>query len=379
MSDKNRLSWVDTSKGISIILVVMMYSVFNVGQDADGVGLFHWVIAFATPFRMPEFFLISGLFLSQVIKRPWSHYADRRVVHYFYFYALWAVIHLVIKVGIAGHDPVGAAQDIAWATIEPYGVLWFIYLLAVFSATTKLAYGFKVPHSVVLAIGAALEIAATNHVADGGIVISGFTLNSYLVEQFANYFVFFYAGYLLAPKIFKLVDWAMDHAWQALILLFAWSAVEASLVFSPGFHLAPDHVDLGLAGLPVVRLVLAVAGAVALCVAGGLLSKLSLMNWLRWLGEHSLIVYLVFVLPMSFTRAALVKFHLVGNVTLASLAVMVVAIGFAVALYGLVRWTGRGKFLFERPAWAHIPGTPGSRQYTRAKAETAAAMAVPAE
>jgi hypothetical protein len=75
----------------------------------------------------------------------------------------------------------------------------------------------------------------------------------------------------------------------------------------------------------------------------------------------------------------LVKFHLVGNVTLASLAVMVVAIGFAVALYGLVQWTGRGKFLFERPAWAHIPGTPGSRQYARAKAETAAAMAVPAE
>ena len=34
-----RLDWVDTAKGISIILVVMMYSVFNVGQDAEGVGL----------------------------------------------------------------------------------------------------------------------------------------------------------------------------------------------------------------------------------------------------------------------------------------------------------------------------------------------------
>src|SRR6185437_14532460 len=135
-----RLSWVDSAKGISIILVVMMYSVFNVGQDADGVGLFHYVIAFATPFRMHEFFLISGLFLSLVIKRPWRAYADRRVVHYFYFYALWAVIHLVIKIGIASHAPVEAAQDIAWAVIEPYGVLWFIYLLAVFSAVTKLAY-----------------------------------------------------------------------------------------------------------------------------------------------------------------------------------------------------------------------------------------------
>lgn len=359
----NRLSWVDSAKGISIILVVMMYSVFNVGQDADGVGLFHYVIAFATPFRMPEFFLISGLFLSQVIKRPWAHYADRRVVHYFYFYALWAVIHLVIKIGLASGQPVEAAHDIAWAVVEPYGVLWFIYLLAVFSATTKLAYTFKVPHVVVLAVGAALQMG-------------NFTTPwSYLVEQFCHYFVFFYTGYLFAPKIFKLVDWAMDHVWQALILLFAWSAIEAALVFSPGYGVFPDHIDLGLAGLPGLRLMLAIAGAVALCVGGGLLSKLSFMDWLRWLGEHSLIVYLVFVLPMSFTRAALIKFHLAQNVTLASLIVMVVAIGFSVALYGLVQWTGRGKFLFERPAWAHIPGTPGSRQYVR----TSRTIGVPAE
>ena len=369
----NRLSWVDTAKGISIILVVMMYSVFNVGQDADGVGLFHYVIAFATPFRMPEFFLISGLFLSQVIKRPWAHYADGRVVHYFNFYALWAVIHLVIKIGIASHAPVEAAQDIAWAVVEPYGVLWFIYLLAVFSATTKLAYTLKVPHAAVLLVGAVLEICATNGVLAGGVVVHGVTINSYLVEQFANYFVFFYAGYLLAPRIFKLVDWAIDHALQALLLLLAWAAVEAALVFSPGYGVFPDHIQLGLAGLPVVRLVLAVAGAVALCVTGGLLSKLNFMNWLRWLGEHSLVVYLVFVLPMSFTRAGLIKFHLAQNVTLASFLVMVVAIGFSVGLYGLVQWSGRGKFLFERPAWAHIPGTPGSR------VARPSAHAVPAE
>ena len=373
--NSNRLSWVDSAKGISIILVVMMYSVFNVGQDAGGVGLFHYVIAFATPFRMPEFFLISGLFLSQVIKRPWARYADRRVLHYFYFYALWAVIHLVVKVGIASHAPVEAAQDIAWAVIEPYGVLWFIYLLAVYSAVTKLCYQFKIPHAAVLLVGTILEIGVTQHFGESGLTINGFTVRSYLVEQFCSYFVFFYAGYLLAPAIFRLVDWAMNHVWQSLILLFAWSAIEAILVFSPGYGVFPDHVDLGLAGLPGVRLTLAVAGAIALCVMGGLLSKVSFMDWLRWLGEHSLIVYLVFVLPMSFTRAALVKFHLAGSVTLASLLVMLVAIGFSVALYGLVQWTGRGKFLFERPAWAHIPGTPGSRDQVRAHGT----MGVPAE
>ena len=57
-------------------------------------------------------------------------------------------------IGIASHAPVEAAQDIAWAAIQPYGVLWFIYLLAVFSATTKLAFTCRIPHLVVLAVGA---------------------------------------------------------------------------------------------------------------------------------------------------------------------------------------------------------------------------------
>ena len=147
MSGQNaRLQWVDTAKGISIILVVMMYSVFNVGSDTGEPGFWHYVIGFATPFRMPEFFLISGLFLSLVIARPWRAYADRRVLHYFYFYALWAVIHLVMKVGLASGSPLDMAQQIALAVVEPYGVLWFIYLLAVFSAATKLLYDLKAPH-----------------------------------------------------------------------------------------------------------------------------------------------------------------------------------------------------------------------------------------
>jgi uncharacterized membrane protein YcfT len=346
----SRLDWVDAAKGISIILVVMMYSVFNVGQSEDGVGLFHYVIGFATPFRMPEFFLISGLFLSQVIARDWRRYADRRVLHYFYFYALWAVIHLVIKIGLASGNPVEAAQDIAWAVIEPYGVLWFIYLLAVFSAVTKLFHDLKVPHAAAFVAGAALQMA---NVSTG----------SYLIDQFCHYFVYFYAGYAFAPMIFRLVDWTSAHRGLALLGLAVYAAVNALLVFSPGYEVLPGEIQLGYAGLPGVRLVLAIAGSVALCVTAGLLVRLPFTSWLRWLGEHSIVVYLVFVLPMSFIRIGLDKLGLIHDVTLMSFVVIVGSIAVSVALYLLVQATGRGRFLFERPAWAHLPGTPGSRDY----------------
>lgn len=361
MSENNdRLQWVDSAKGISIILVVMMYSVFNVGQDTGGTGAFHYLIAFATPFRMPEFFLISGLFLSRVVTRDWLRYADRRVVHYFYFYGLWAVIHLVVKVGIGTGQPVLALTDIAWAVIEPYGVLWFIYMLAVFSLITKLFRTLKIPHSAALILGAGLQMA-------------NISSPSYLAEQFCHYFVFFYAGYLFAPMIFKLVGWASEHVWTAVLGLVAWGAIEAALVFSPGYKVLPDHIEMGFAGFPPVHLALAITGAVALCVAGALLGKLRFMDWLRWLGEHSLAVYLAFVLPMSASRAVLSKIPALHDVTLLSGIVIVIAIGFPVTLYALVQWTGIGKFLFERPTWAHVPGAAGSRRQVAASATSAPA------
>ncbi len=345
-----RLSWVDTAKGMSIILVVMMYSVFNVGQDAEGVGLFHYIIGFATPFRMPEFFLISGLFLDQVLSRSWKAYADRRVVHYLYFYAVWAVIHIVLKVGIMSADPVTAAGYLLWAIVEPYGVLWFIYLLAAFSLATKFFYELKAPRWIVLALAAAFQMSPVH-------------TGSYLIDQFAEYFVYFYAGYMFAPWIFRIVDLALRHIALTLGALLAYAAVNTALVFSTGYAVLPEHIQMGYAALPGLHLILALAGSLALCVTAALVSRLPFMAWLSWLGERSIVVYLVFVLPMSFARIALGKLGLISDVTLSSLIVMVTAILASIALYLLVQWTGRGKFLFERPAWAHLSGTKGSRTY----------------
>src|SRR5207253_7771984 len=84
-----RIDWVDYAKGFCIVFVVMMHSTLGVEQVAGQEGWLHTVVAFAKPFRMPDFFLISGLFLAQVIERDWRTYGDRKVLHFAYFYLLW--------------------------------------------------------------------------------------------------------------------------------------------------------------------------------------------------------------------------------------------------------------------------------------------------
>ena len=61
-----RIDWVDYAKGICIVMVVMMHSVLGVEAAAGQTGFMHWLVMFAKPFRMPDFFLISGLFLAVV-------------------------------------------------------------------------------------------------------------------------------------------------------------------------------------------------------------------------------------------------------------------------------------------------------------------------
>lgn len=342
MGKDNRLDWVDAAKGLSILLVVMMYAAYNLGEHTGQIGVLHYIIGFATPFRMPEFFLISGLFLSKVIDRPWRRYADRRVVHYLYFYVVWVVIDFVLKSGIAQQDVSGMAKGIALAMIQPYGVLWFIYMLAVFSVVVKLCAQLRLPQWLVITVAAALQMA---HI----------TSQSYALTQFTAYFVFFYIGYAGAAHAFRIVDAAARHPARAWAALAAWVAIEAFLVFWPDGKVEPMAMHMGLAAFPPLRLVLGVVGAVALCVLAYLLMQLPYTQWLRWLGAHSLVVYLSFTLPMSAVRIIVMKTGILTDPSAIAIVVFVLSVLTPVALYLAIKRFGIGEFLFERPAWAHLP------------------------
>src|ERR1700674_2630901 len=142
-----RIDWVDYAKGICIVMVVMMHSVLGVELAAGQTGFMHGLVAFAKPFRMPDFFLISGLFLSVVIDRDWRTFLDRKVVHFAYFYVLWVTIQF-------GFKAPGFAAETGWAHvgflylesfIEPFGTLGFIYLLPVFFVVAKATRRWPLP------------------------------------------------------------------------------------------------------------------------------------------------------------------------------------------------------------------------------------------
>jgi uncharacterized membrane protein YcfT len=336
----SRVDWVDYAKGFCIVMVVMMHSTLGVEAAAGNTSWMHYAVAFAKPFRMPDFFLISGLFLARVIERDWRTYLDRKVVHFAYFYVLWVTIQFAFKApGLAAeHGGSGVAKLYAEAFIEPFGTLWFIYLLPIFFVMTKLTRG--IPVLVVWTVLAALEIA---HIQTGWTVI----------DEFAARFVYFYTGYVLAGRIFQIAAAVQARPAFAAYALTAWALLNGFYVFS------------GLADKPFVSLTLGLIGAAAVVAVSALIAKSEMFSALRYLGRNSIVVYLAFFLGMAASRSALLKTGLVPELGTVALLVTACGIAVAVAMFWAVRGTSL-KFLFERPAWARLQAKPS---YTLQPAE----------
>ena len=342
-SATRRVDWVDYAKGICIILVVMMHSTLGVEKAVGETSALHAFIEWARPFRMPDFFLISGLFLASRIDRPWRAYLDTKVVHFAYFYFLWMTIAIAVKSpGIAADGGGWGAVPQTWALsfVEPWSTLWFIYLLAVFFVVAKLARG--IPPLYVWLVAAALEIAP---IETGWMV----------VDEFASRFVYFYTGYVLANRIFDFAA-ALERAHVPVILaaLACWAVANAWLVHQ------------GTAFLPGLSLPIGFVGIGAVIAVSVLLARFGRFAAIRYCGMNSIVIYLAFFLFMAASRGVLLKAGLADHPSLVSL--LVTAAGVVGPL--LLTWAVRGTrlaFLFERPAFFRLKSRPATARIAPAE------------
>ncbi|MBS0242011.1 MAG: acyltransferase family protein [Proteobacteria bacterium] len=332
----NRLDWVDAAKGFCIVMVVLMHSTLGVERATGTLTWLHPVIEWARPFRMPDFFLISGLFLAARIDRPWRQYADTKVLHFAYFYVLWFNIHFALRLlptlREAGAEE--ALKHYLMGYVEPFGTLWFIYLLAVYFSVAKLLR--PLPKPLVLAAAALMHLLEPE------------TTGYVLLDEFMDRFVFFYAGYAYADWIFAFAGRLKAVPALALVGgLIAWGAFNAVAV-ATGLSTAR--------GVDLLVSTLGVAGVVAFSVLATN-ATVALRPWLgralMFCGKNSIVIYLAFTLFMASTRTLLLKLAPGldgGLVTLACVATGVVG---PLLLDRLFRGTRLG-FLFTRPRWARL-------------------------
>ncbi len=329
-----RTAWVDVAKALCIILVVMMHSTLGLQNAVGAEGFLGPVVAFFAPFRIPTFFVLSGLFLARALERRFSDYVRTRILHFAYFYLLWLAIQIALR---SGSTLLAAPQDVASqfliALIEPHEALWFIHLLIVFSLV---AFALRrVNPSIVLAAAATIHLLRVE-------------TGSSLIDEFTSRGVFFAAGWALAPFFLALAKLPREQPLLSFLAVAAFAALNGALVF---LYPAEHH--------PLVGLALGLAGAIAMVLVAAALASLPGIG-LRAaaLGRHSLAIYLAFTVPMAAGRFVLLNAGVADGgwigLGLGSLLVTLLAIAAPLLAARAVRGTFL-RFLFVRPGQDHAP------------------------
>ena len=310
-----------------------MHSTLGVEKAAEATeGWMSYVVAFAKPFRMPDFFLISGLFLARVIDRDWRTYLDKKVVHFAYFYVLWLTIQFAFKApGDRRRRPARpsvVAASISLAFIDPFGTIWFIYLLPIFFVLAKATA--RVPWWAIWIVGAALEMA---HIDTGWV---------------------HHRRVRLALRLFLL----RLHLRAADLPLRRRRRSRSRLAR----RRLPRRLGAGQrrsrSSAASRRFPASASPSASSARSRSSPSRRSSRgaDWMaavRYCGRNSIVIYLAFFLPMAVARIVLLKTGIITDLGTISLIVTAAGVICPLVLFWIVRGTPL-RFLFERPEWAHL-------------------------
>lgn len=333
-ADTGRAAWADFAKGLTIILVVMMHSTLGVELALGKSQVMGDIVAFARSFRMPLFFAISGLFAAAALNRSWLKFADAKLVHFAYFYVLWSVLQIGVRLALAGHGQ----HDVSWyqfalIPVSPFGTIWFIYILPLFFLTARFCRALP----PFLVFGAALVMSLLQ-TQSGWIVADSYT----------KYLVFFLGGLYAGPWIKTLAAWAKNRVLGVVGLCLAFVAANLQVM------------AWGQVEHPAFALVMGFLGAVTIICLSALVGASRAFAPVRYCGQNSLAIYVAFTFPMVAARILGSKTGLITDPDLLSVFVLTTAVAGALAM----AWTARRvgiTFLFDRPALFQLDTPRGSK------------------
>ena len=213
------------------------------------------------------------------------------------------------------------------AYVQPFGLLWFIYLLPIFFLVLRLTQGAPMLAQFAFAIACKYMF---------------FDTDIKIVEFFSKYYVFFLAGHLGKDIWFKMAETARQQKGATIVGLTVWTLANGAVLYFGYTQFTPVAIVMGILGFIAVIEFLAI------------LPKRGLAQILTFCGQRSLPIYLGFFLPMGVSRLVLPKLCPLCSAGMISFLVSVIAILGAIAMFEVVKRIPILSFLYKRPHWARL-------------------------
>ncbi|MBS1565021.1 MAG: acyltransferase [Bacteroidetes bacterium] len=347
--NSGRLAWIDYARGGCIIFVCYrhcMEGLKQAGFPLDDYPLLKILNICFYSFRMPLFFIISGLFLSAgLAKKGLGNYINSRFKIVFYPLLLWGTIQISIQFLLknyvnAQREPI----DYLNLIISPRHIEQFWYLNALFFvgalyAIMKVKFRFQLWQQILLGI-AFYTVAGMLHYTG---------TDGYLFTDILNYYIYFGIGdmlsrYMLGKKNKKTVLTHPVWVFASLIVFLASQFLYTVINLSHNYDL---YV---LEKLPALAFFISLSGCAFTIQVSFLLQRLNVLRWLRVIGYHSLYIYLVHVMVIAAVRIFLVHVLHVNSVPLILLPAMLAGVIIPILLYNIsVRLGAWWLFSLKKP------------------------------
>lgn len=245
-----RITWVDTAKGIAIVLVALAHSVQWTTTAGLAPDAWNDINLLLITFRMPLFFLASGLFAGSVLSRTWPELWRSRLSLLVWTFLLWSVVRFVFFLVVPNPGGTDESDPVALLLqpVMPHNGLWFLYALTIFFVLAKLARG-RVDWRVQIGLATAIAVVwyavrSTTSEGTGNIAWDGM----------ARYLMFFLLGLHLRSAVIAFVERRGIVSGLGFGVLF--------LVLAGGILAVRGRFPLLTVGLVVVSVLAVLAGLI---------------------------------------------------------------------------------------------------------------------
>lgn len=284
-----RIEWIDTAKGLAIILVVYGHALegvfYNVGMNVQSYTIQH---TFIYAFHMPLFFILSGVFLSDWLKRSPTIALKQKVKTLLIPYIIWSIIQGAFM--LLAHS--SSITKIGWKRlltipINPIDQFWFIYVLFFALIVYYLIYNYILKSTFEMLILSFITVIITSFIS---------------TWQFYNLGIafFFLSIGAFVKRHYSLNIFSGDRIWGVSSILFL-------LAFLPIFLIKP----LLLSNI-IIKLLLGTCGSVAtMCTATHIH-----LNLLKKFGKLSLAIYVTHWIFLAGIRFLLIHLHMIDGLAL---------------------------------------------------------------
>jgi fucose 4-O-acetylase-like acetyltransferase len=337
---KSRLPWVDYLKGIAIVLVVYRHVLIGIQRSvalaqAQGSNLPDvpfWLekanmIFFS--FRMPLFFILSGIFISgSLAKRTLKQVIGIKFENLLYPYFVWVFLQVTLQILLGANTNSNRTLiNYTYILYQPRALDQFWYLPALFNTTV-----------IYLLVKTRLKPPAWGQILIGLVLYfcSPFLHSISMISDWMEFYLFFALGDIISTFFFK------ETTQRFLKNPYTLLAVTPVFFLTQVLYLA-SPTEPGNAYFLIIALI----GCLSMFILAFRMQIWNTMSFLRIIGYHSLYIYVTHVFVAGLVRLSLTKFLGIHNPFVLLLSGIFFGVTIPIIFYNLLVLDGPLWFLFS--------------------------------